>query len=101
MFFILGLTIDSTAANLVPSDQVAPVPRSLVHKTRKKRQLLIGDNRELFLYEYLKNKRNQDQRMANDRGRKAITARPKTISPYSRTRSERQVNDIEYCFSLT
>ena len=91
-FIFSGLTIDSTAANLVPSDQVAQVPHSLVHLTRRKRQLLSSENRKIgeLLLKYFKN-----MRRATDRNKKSISILPKTTSQkIIRTRPERQVINI-------
>ena len=99
LFFIFsGLTIDSTAANLVPSEQVAKVPHSLVHLTRNKRQLFSSDNSELLgelLLKYFKNKRRP-----TDRKRKSLSISPKTSPKSSRTRSERQVINTLCCLNF-
>ena len=88
------MTIDTTAANLVPSNNVASFrgQRSSEHYTRQRHQLWRGD----FLsggvphYEF-NNGRNQSLRMAIARDRKLMTVLPIASNGDTSTRSERQV----------
>ena len=88
-----GLTIDTTAANLVPSNQAASVRgrRSLGHHTRQGRQLWSG---------YFQNGRNQWLGKAIARARKSMTDLPTVPNRDGRSRSERQVcNEFHYTFT--
>ena len=90
LFTLAGLTIDTTAAYVAPSNHVGPVLHSLVHKSHQKRQLRSGD---VYNYDF-HSERNKWLRMAIDRAKQSITVPPKTSNPYNKIRSDRQV---PYC----
>ena len=99
LFTFSGLTIDTTTANLTPSNAssngVGSVPglRSLMQKIRQKRQLNTGD---IFNYEFY-SQRNKLLAMALGRARKAITTPPNAFNAKRHTRHIKQVNK---CTSL-
>ena len=80
LFTLLGLTIDTTAAYLAPSNQVGPVLHSLVHKSS-------GDDHNYNFH----SEGNKWLRKAIDRAKQSITVPPNTSNPYNRIRSDRQV----------
>ena len=91
-FLFSGLTIDSTAANLVPSN---PGLGSLVNQKRKKRKLWTRGalDRELSRYDS-QYERNQYLRRIIDRAKNPIAALPSTSDINSGMRSERRVCNI-------
>ena len=92
LFTFSGLTIDTTTANLTPSNDVGPVPglRSLMQKIRQKRQLNTGD---IFNHEFY-SQRNKLLAMALGRARKAITTPPNAFYANRHTRHIKQVNSV-------
>ena len=91
-FLFSGLTIDSTAANLVPSN---PGLGSLVNQKRIKRKLWTRGalDRELSRYDS-QYERNQYLRRIIDRAKNPIAALPSTSDINSGMRSERRVCNI-------
>ena len=98
-----GLTIDTTAANLVPSNQAASVRgrRSLGHHTRRPRQLWSGDFQNGGAsHNESHNGRNEWLGKAIARARKSMTVLPTASNRHSRTRSERKVcKEFHYTFT--
>ena len=98
-----GLTIDTTAAFLVPSNQVASVlgRLSLGHHTRQPRQLWSSDIQNGGAsHNEFHNGRNQWLGKAIARARKSMTDLPTVPNRDGRSRSERQVcNEFHYTFT--
>ena len=84
IFTFSGLTIDTTAASLAPSNEVGSVPglRSLMQKMRQKRQR--RSSYDILNYDF-HSERNKLLEIAIQRARKSISIPSKTSKAQKRT----------------
>ena len=87
IFTFSGLTIDTTAASLAPSNEVGSVPglRSLMQKMRQKRQR--RSSYDILNYDF-HSERNKLLEIAIQRARKSISIPSKTSKAQKRTTFE-------------
>ena len=90
IFTFSGLTIDTTAASLAPSNEAGSVPglRSLMQKMRQKRQRRSSD---VLNYDF-HSERSKWLRIAIHRARESISIPSNTSKPHKRTTFQQQVS---------
>ena len=91
IFTFSGLTIDTTAASLAPSNEAGSVPglRSLMQKMRQKRQRRSSD---VLNYDF-HSERSKWLRMAIHRASKSFSIPSNTSKPHKRTTFQQQVSN--------